>query len=283
MRSEEEIYKLILTVAKAYSEIKAVALNGSRADKNIAKDDFQDYDICFVVTGLSRFTKDHSWVDVFGERLIQQLPDEMMIGERSQHSFAYLMLFKDGSRIDITLLPLSAFHHHYNFKQSSVVLLDKDGLFNNINLTTSSMLIMPPSQKEFTDCCNEFWWVSTYVVKGVCRNELIYAKQMLEGPVRSMLQKMLQWFAGLKTNFTAISGYEGKYLGKQLPADVYNQLLATYSDCKAENICASLLKMAELFSNVALQIAVALSLTYNMEEERNVRAYFKKKLLINRG
>jgi len=49
MRSEEEMYKLFMDIAKADNSILAVYMNGSRTNKNVPKDIFQDYDIVFVV------------------------------------------------------------------------------------------------------------------------------------------------------------------------------------------------------------------------------------------
>src|SRR6478672_4007944 len=106
MRTEKEIKTLILDIAEKNEIIRAVLLTGSKANPNVRKDKLQDFDIIYFVTQLDTFTQNHSWIDVFGERLIMQLPDEMAIGERDQYAFHYLLLFTDGNRIDLTLLPL---------------------------------------------------------------------------------------------------------------------------------------------------------------------------------
>ena len=49
MRSEQEMYELIIGTARADERIRAVYLNGSRTDKNAPKDIFQDYDIVYAV------------------------------------------------------------------------------------------------------------------------------------------------------------------------------------------------------------------------------------------
>jgi len=50
MRNEKEIFDLILGFARADKRIRAVVMNGSRADKSVKKDCFQGYDIGFIVT-----------------------------------------------------------------------------------------------------------------------------------------------------------------------------------------------------------------------------------------
>lgn len=45
MRTEKEMYKLIISIAKSDERIRAVYLNGSRTNPNVPKDIFQDYDV----------------------------------------------------------------------------------------------------------------------------------------------------------------------------------------------------------------------------------------------
>ena len=82
------------------------------------------------------------------------------------------MLFKDFNRIDLNLKKVE---NKNNCTDSlNKILLDKDNLFERIlEPNDNDYLIRKPSQKEFIDCCNEFWWVTTYVLKGLARNELL--------------------------------------------------------------------------------------------------------------
>lgn len=77
MRSEQQMYDLILNFAKSEERIRAVTLEGSRTNRNIPADEFQDYDITFFVTDMDGFTADDAWLDVFGERQILQKPEDM--------------------------------------------------------------------------------------------------------------------------------------------------------------------------------------------------------------
>jgi aminoglycoside 6-adenylyltransferase len=132
MRSEEEVITLILNVANTDDRIRAVLLNGSRANLNATKDIFQDFDIVYIVTKMDSFLKSHSWIDVFGDRLILQLPEEMTIGDKDGHSFHYLMRFKDGNRIDLTLFPLDNLGSRYKHDSLTILLLDKDNVFKKL-------------------------------------------------------------------------------------------------------------------------------------------------------
>lgn len=50
MRSEAEMYDLILRIANEDSRICAVYMNGLRTNKNVPKDLFQDYDVVYAVS-----------------------------------------------------------------------------------------------------------------------------------------------------------------------------------------------------------------------------------------
>src|SRR4029453_15882612 len=101
MRSADEIQKLIVDFARQDERVRAVLLNGSRAHQNVTPDEFQDFDIVFVVNNKERFSRDHSWTDFLGDKIIWQLPDEMSFGKAQVKAIAfhYLMLFEDLNRI----------------------------------------------------------------------------------------------------------------------------------------------------------------------------------------
>lgn len=62
MRTENEMYELILKIAKDDDRIKAVYMNGSRTNPNVPKDIFQDYDIVYVVAETKSFIEDKDGV-----------------------------------------------------------------------------------------------------------------------------------------------------------------------------------------------------------------------------
>jgi len=207
MRTEQELFDLILQVARDDERIRAVILNGSRANPQAPRDMWQDYDVQYIVSDLTPFINQPAWAERFGELLIMQMPDSM--GDpppTTFDSFAYLMQFTDGTRIDLTLLTLETYQVRTR-DSLSLLLLDKDG-----NLGTfpppdeRDYLPQPPTSRAFDDCCNEFWWVSPYVAKGLWRGEITYAKFMLDGIVRKELMKLLTWYIGMHTGFQVNPG-----------------------------------------------------------------------------
>ena len=203
MRSNYEIQQQILDIATSDPRIKAVLLNGSRANDNVAPDPYQDFDLVFVVQELAPFLADHTWTDIFGKKILWQLPDEMSFGtEEAKDGFTYLMVFEDGHRIDLTLFPLDKLGLSFERDSLTKVWLDKEGHFGDIPPASEADYLVPrPSIKEFQDICNEFWWVCPYVAKALAREEIIHAKEIMEGPVRQMFHRILEIHVGVQTDF----------------------------------------------------------------------------------
>lgn len=278
MRSEQEMMDLILGVAKGDERIRAVVMNGSRTNSKAPKDPFQDYDIVYLVTELDSFIADKEWIDVFGERIIMQTPDEMpMFPSASTKSYGYLMLFIDGNRIDLTLELAGDLREYKNEDRLTVVLLDKDNLIPSIPPPTdANYWVKPPSAEFFADCCNEFWWVTTYVAKGLWRNEILYAQDHLNTCVRPMLIKMLEWKVGIQENFEVSIGKSGKYLDRYLSEETWQALLGTFAGGTSEDIWDALFNSCHLFRTAANFVSQYFGYEYPYKDDERVMAYLKR-------
>jgi aminoglycoside 6-adenylyltransferase len=276
MRSEREMMDLIMGTAQADERIRAVILNGSRANANVKRDIFQDYDIVYVVTEMAPFVHNLAWVERFGEIMVMQLPNEM--GEdrdRPSVSDTYLMQFIDGNRIDLTIFPLA--HLSDMARDSlSVLLLDKDGVIEPFSPPhEGDYLPQPPTALQFFDRCNEFWWVSPYVAKALWRDEILYAKQLLDGTLREQLMACLVWYVGIKTGFAVNTGKAGKHFQRYLEPAQWALLLRSYSAADPGQTWDALLAMGQLFREVGAAIEHVYGYEYPYGDDERVTAYLR--------
>lgn len=277
MRTEREMLALILQTAERDERIRAVAMNGSRTNPNASKDPFQDFDIVYLVTEIESFIRDRNWVDLFGERIIMQTPESStLFSPEPGRRFTYLMQFADGNRIDLMLVPLEEKDSYCNEDKLTVILLDKDRCLPAIAAPTDEdYWVKRPSAELFADCCNEFWWVSVYIAKGLWRKEILYAQEHLNRYVRPMLIKMLEWQAGIQTDFSVSTGKCGKYLEKYVSDTTWRKLLSTFADGSYEGAWKALFSMGNLFRNTAKYVADRLNFNYPDEEDERVTAYLR--------
>lgn len=273
MRTEQEMYDLILGVARQDERVRVVAMNGSRANPNAPRDAFQDYDIVFVVTEMASFLANDAWLDYFGRRVIMQKPDAMeLFPPEGRTRFAYLMQFEDGNRIDLTLLPLDELDLY--LKEDSIIriLLDKDRRVPALpESSDENYWIKRPTPGMFDNCCNEFWWLSAYVAKGLARGELPYAIAHLDF-MRNQLMTMVSWQVGLEKGFTFSIGKQFKYL-QQHVGDVYWRRLCDTWNVGSPDACQKALgNVLALFREVSKDVATRFGYAYPDYDE-NVSKY----------
>jgi aminoglycoside 6-adenylyltransferase len=276
MRSEQAMLELVLKVARDDERIRAVLLNGSRANPNAPRDIFQDFDIVYLVTDPAPFRRNMPWIERFGELMILQLPDDMQDPPPSDASgFAYLMQFADGNRIDLGIYPLSQAGERTG-DSLSVLLLDKDGIVGPLEPPSErDYLPQPPTAKQFADCCNEFWWVCPYVAKGLWREEILYARHMLDQVVREQLMQMLAWHIGVQTGFALNPGKFGKYFRRYLEPELWQMLERTFAGAGYDDTWEALLTMGRLFERIAVPVAGHFGFDYPAGDAGRVRAHLE--------
>lgn len=281
LRSEQEMLDLILKVAKEDERIRAVYMGGSRTNQNVKKDIYQDYDIVYVVTETKSFLDNKGWISVFGDIAIVQEPDlvDTTFGIKMDfnRSYTWLMLFKDGNRIDLGIQIKEEALKEYTNNKLTIPLLDKDNCLPQIPPSTDEdYWVKKPSELQYTSCCNEFWWCLNNVAKGIARDELPYAMWMYNVVVRDMLVRMIEWYIGINTDFSVSAGKLGKYFKKYLPSELYEMYSKTYSDSDYNNFWAAIFKACDLFKTVALNISEHFGYNYNQSEDTNMTEYLIK-------
>ena len=273
-RTPEEMMNLILSRAENDAHIRVVGMEGSRTNQNIPKDRFQDFDVTYFVDDPALYTKDDTWVNAFGERLIMQKPEDKELFPAVEEGYSFLMFFTDYNKIDLTILPLTALEDYLNGDGLREILLDKDGRVEEKPTPTDKEYhIQKPSARSFDDCCNEFWNITPYVVKGLCRRELLFAIDLL-AMMRNELLRMLSWQVGSAYGFTFSVGKNYKFIDQYLPAEQWHALLSTYRTDSVENTWRSLFTCHELFRDAAKNFAAKYGYTYPDYDE-NVSRYVR--------
>lgn len=268
-RSEAKMLRLILETAETL-QVNAVAMSGSRTDTKAPKDEFQDYDVVYVVDDLDNLTSDLSWLDQFGTRIIEQ---HNVLGNRR----LYLMLFEDGNRIDLTLCPKEHIQEWVNSEAGFTVLEDPKGLFEPYSPSPQRFWTSPASVIEFEKACNEFWWVSAYVVKGICRKQLLYATDHLYGICHQELLKVLAWQVASDKGTIDI-GKNYKYLFNYLPTEKEKEFLNLLDFSSLEKITQSLFATMKHFHQEAQYLANKMGLDYDKEVAERMIEYAEERL-----
>ena len=269
MRTETEMFDVILQTAKAL-QVDAVAMSGSRTNPKDPKDEFQDYDVVYIVENLDGLVSDLAWLEGFGKRMIEQ---HVLL----DHRRLYLMLFEDGNRIDLTLCPKEHIKEWVDSEADFTVLDDPQGLFASYAPTPERYWTAQASETDFDKSCNEFWWVSAYVVKGIHRKQLIYATDHLYGICQQELLKVLAWQVSSDRGRVDI-GKNYKYLFNYLTAEKEKQFSNLLDFSSLDKITQSLYATMQLFHQEAQILAQKMGLAYDTEVAEKMIEYAEERL-----
>ncbi len=280
MRSEQEMLELILEKARKDNRIRGVLLSGSRVTASATHDQYSDFDIIYIVDGIQEFTNDGEWIKIFGDILIMQKPEDWYAHPYNYdgtENFVYLMQFADGNRIDLTLVDVRNISK-LNREEPRKVLLDKDNhpeLYDI--LTEEAYYVKKPDALEYFNCCNEFWWLTLYVMKGLCRDEFYYVRKLLDQGLIPMLVKMLNWRIGIEHDFQIATGHYSKYLKRYLSEEEMQRFRNLFPGGDNEEIWRKFSDSMDYFEELALSVGGQFNYPYNMEETARIRKYIDER------
>ncbi len=273
MRTEQEVLKQLLDFARQHDDIHAVTMNGSRVNPNAPKDPFNDYDVVYFVDDPRPYKKNQSWISYFGELIIVQQND---FSHQGLAEYIFLMVFTDGVRIDLSFCHLSRLAY---LQEDSLtrVLLDKDGRIPPLPASSDcGYRVGKPRRKVFDATTNEIVFCTNNIAKGIWRDELPYAKMMMETIWRPCLLRLLSWYASSLHGWQLSTGYMGKWLKRCLPPEVWEAYRKTYPGEDYEQIWEALFAALRLAQQIGVELADELGYAYPVKEQEAMTVYLEQ-------
>ena len=272
MKTEEEVLTQFTQWARENDVIRAAVLTSSRVQPDPHLDFLSDYDIELYVSNLGPFETDDRWLSVFGPIMVRwPLKPRPTL---DKNWITRLVQFRNGVRIDFQVTDLShiepdAYDNGYR------VLVDKDNLTTGLlEPTFSEFIIKKPSRQEYESRVNAFWWDAIYVPKYLFRDELPFAKYMLDDSLRyAKLHRMVEWYIGLQNDWSVDTGNHGKKFKRYLDAGTWSELESTYTGADVEENWEAFFHMAALFRKLAKEIGTGLGYQYPVALDEEVMQY----------
>ncbi len=272
------MYEKIKTFACREKHIKAVVLNGSRANPAAPEDNHRDYDLTFYVSDIKPFQDTLEWIGYFGKPLIKQVnphPAEKRVLGAFTEGYIVMVIYTDGSRLDMSFEPLTSLDLA-TMDSLSVVLYDETGLLADLpRPSDKDYRIGKPNADDFALVVNNFLWCSLNVVKGIKRGEVPYVKGMLDEQVRKMFLKMAAWQVAENHDWTINTGSYHKWLRRYMDTRTYQAYLSTYVGADLEANKQALIRLYHLFDAIASKLASKLDFTYNQAESDAVLSHMQ--------
>ncbi|MBV8326315.1 AadS family aminoglycoside 6-adenylyltransferase [Chryseobacterium sp.] len=280
MKLREEKLEKIIRWAEANPDIRAVLLTSSLVNPYAPVDDLSDLDVELVFNQRLPYETENEWVRFFGDPISMIEEDDTVF--EGKHAMK-MVLYRDHVKVDFKLYQVSEFIEE--IKNESLpddwdvgykVLIDKDNLTKNLKPPTyQSVMIHKPTEKEFRQLINDFWWDTTYVAKCLKRGDIFYAKFMAENILRTdYLVPLIEWCIADAHDWDQITtNKHGRLFRKYLSADQWEAVEATFSGSNTQENWAALFAFANLVHEWGTDLAQKLGFTYPVTLEKDIRAY----------
>jgi aminoglycoside 6-adenylyltransferase len=271
----------LLEWGESNETIRTIILTSSRANQNAQKDIFSDYDVELFVQDLEPFLNSDNWIHTFG-KMLSCFP---LRAVENENWITRLVLYEDGTKIDFQISTNESVKKLVNASQlppeydnGYKVLLDKDNLTQNIKQPSFTAFITnKPSEDEYIELINEFWWDTTYVAKSLWRDELYYVKFMLDNIIRfNYLQTVIEWHLGVQYDWKLNPNKSGRRFKRYLDKQTWDEIERTFVGASIEDNWIALFMTADLFSRLCKEIGMNLGYIYPIEVEKNIREYLSK-------
>ncbi len=290
VNTTRDMAKEVVEWARLDPNIRVVILTSTRANPNAEVDELSDYDIELYVEDLEPFLE-ADWPGAFGEVLVREpyKPElsAVSISKRPDGSrqiegnAGCMVIFKDAPRIDFCI-ELTSVIRAYVAKEGGYcedmgfrVLLDKDGLAEPvIQPTYTQYNTTRPTQGDYEELVYHFWWDVTYVAKMLFRDELFFAKRILDFSLHHhYLKTAIAWYIGMNNNWSSNPGNMGRWFKKQLDPEIWSDIEATFAGADLEENWAAMFKTAEVFERLASEVGRVLGFAYPFQLGWDVTQY----------
>ncbi|MBR3517607.1 MAG: aminoglycoside 6-adenylyltransferase [Lachnospiraceae bacterium] len=275
MRNEKEVIENVLKIAEEDEAVRAVIRTNL-----LPKRKYDYYNFCFVVNEIVKYDGD-VFESCFGERILLYRGDRNYPELFPGNTKAHLMVFRDGITIAINVMEKDAFLEKYQGEQDHEnvwigdtyqKLLDKDELLPEIERLEEKQVwfAQTPSDAEFQETCNEFWWVVKSFVEYALRKEIPSAMFYLNVAVRDLLNKMIRWYLFLQAGQPVNMGILDSNMEKLLDVKLFALYKKTYPTAEYASIREAFDAVVELWSAISTDVAAHCGYMYDKDTEKNM-------------
>ena len=264
----ESLIERFVAWAQDRPDIRLAIILGSRARVSHPADEWSDLDLLLMVIDPEPYLSDLDWLKNLGDFRITFLePTPMGDGMGCR------VLFNDGLDVDFSIVSSAQTEQGIQldfrseitqiFGRGIRVLLDKDGRVPPVNPTfMKSGSSSPPTQSEFVETANDFWYHAVWTAKKLRRGEVWTAMMCCDVYMKRLLLKAVECHARVLNGWDYDTWYNGRFLEHWADPRVLGALQGAFARYAEDDIRSALLATMGLFRWVAKEIAERLDYAY---------------------
>lgn len=278
---EKDVLDQLVAWGTDHALIRAMILTSTRTRPDGPVDLLSDYDLILAVSDVGPFAFDDAWIYEYGTPMTRW-------GDQSEMhdltTYFRSALYQNYVKIDYSIWPVellerigASAHLPDQLDVGYRVLLAKDQRTARWKPPSYKAHIPArPTEAEYRALVEEFWWVTTYVAKSLWRDDLIFAKWVLDHDLKlEATRRMLEWRIEIDQNWSVKPGVYGRGFKQQLPPDTWSAFARTYVSLDVEETWAALDRVIALFRQIASSVGDALGYVYPQQVDDQVSAYLE--------
>ncbi len=281
----EQLTERFVAWAEDRADIRAAIVVGSRARVDHPVDEWSDLDMLIFATNPEYYLLRTDWLENIGNIWIT------IIGRTEGGDPERLVLFEGGFQVDFVILSndiLPRLVHAESvpdvIRRGTRVLLDKDGLVAQmIPSSLEPPSLHPPTQDEFIQVINSFWFIAVCTAKQLRRGELWMIKLLHDAKMKGLLLRMMEWHARAINGWNYDTWHMGRFLREWADPRALEDLRGTFAHFDEDDSWSALLATMDLFRWLAIETSEKLSYQYPaLSDERAtglVRKFFSSRNL----
>lgn len=269
----EQLVEKLVKWAEMQCDILAVMVVGSRARVHHPADEWSDLDLILVVADPDRYLSAAEWLLNIGSYWCTFV-ERTSTGEASERR----VLFEGGLDVDFILLAAEGIQQRLReapvsdiIRRGIRILLDKGSMLSqSIPPAPQTSHRHPPTQQEFQEVIQDFWYHAVWTAKKLQRGELWTARGCTDVYMKKLLLHMIEWHACTARGWDHDTWYDGRFLELWAEPRVPGALRHAFAHYAEEDIGRALLATMDMFRWLAAETADHLSYPYPITTDERV-------------
>lgn len=264
----EQLIDRFVQWAQAEDNIRAALVIGSRARVDHPADEWSDLDLIILANDPAPYWATTDWVHYIGVPwliFVEPLHDG--------RGFEQRVLFEGGLDVDFVPSPVVFFRQMLDTELLPDVtdllhrgvrfLVDKEGFAERLmRIPLVLTPYQPPTEPEFLNLVNDFWYHTVWTAKKLRRGELWTAKSCCDSYLKQLLRQMLVWHTRARRGESTDTWMQGRFLEEWADERAVAALPAIFAHYDEADVWRALLATMELFHWLALETAEVLRHAY---------------------
>ncbi|MFX1318212.1 MAG: aminoglycoside 6-adenylyltransferase [Promethearchaeota archaeon] len=277
----KQVEKQFVKWAKTQDHIRAAMVVGSQARTGVPADKWSDLDIIIFSTNHNILIDSAEWVGEFGNPVITFI-EPTADGEGDERR----VLYDNGLDVDFAVDPIQYIQDTNKHGMTPElarelaniigrgirVLIDKDKIMDKFITEFKKYKLPPPSpptEQEYLERVNDFWYHTVWAAKKLRRGELWEGKACIDSYMKGRcLLPLMEWHAHLTQGREHDTWFRGRFIERWANPRIIADLRGAFAHYDEEDVWQALANTMQLFRWISREVAQKLHYTYPIDADQ---------------